>query len=58
MTALATLAMPLLLITGIYGMNFGENPELGPRWIYHAISGALLGSIPVMLYYFWKYRWL
>jgi magnesium transporter len=58
MTAMATLTIPLIVITGIYGMNFGENPELGPRWMYHLISGGLLGSIPLMLYYFWKYRWL
>jgi magnesium transporter len=58
MTAMATLAVPLILITGIYGMNFGENPFLGPRWIYHAMSIAFLAAVPVMFYYFRKYRWL
>ena len=58
MTAIATLALPLIVITGIYGMNFGENPELGPRWLYHALSLALVISIPVMFAAFRKYRWL
>ena len=58
LTAIATLALPLLVITGIYGMNFGENPQLGPRWIYHLISGTLLGLVPLMFLYFRKYRWL
>ena len=58
MTAFATLALPLIIITGIFGMNFGEHPELGPRWIYHVISGGFLLSMPVMLLFFRKYRWL
>ncbi len=58
MTAFGTLALPLVIVTGVYGMNFGEHPELGPRWIYHAASLALLGSIPIMLLFFKKHRWL
>jgi len=58
LTAIATLALPLLVITGIYGMNFGENPELGPRWLYHLFSLGLLASLPVMYVAFRKYRWL
>lgn len=58
MTAMATLSAPLIVITGIYGMNFGENPELGPRWVYHWLSIAFLFLVPIMLFYFKKYRWL
>jgi magnesium transporter len=58
MTAFATLALPAIIITGIFGMNFGEHPELGARWIYHLLSLGLLGSMPVMLFFFRKYRWL
>ena len=58
MTAFATLALPLIIVTGIYGMNFGEHPGLGPKWIYHVLSLGFVGSIPVMLYCFRKYRWL
>ncbi|MBI4004495.1 MAG: magnesium/cobalt transporter CorA [Candidatus Omnitrophica bacterium] len=58
MTAFATLALPLVIITGVFGMNFGEHPELGPRWIYHVLSLGLLGSMPITIYFFRKYRWL
>ena len=58
MTAYATLALPLVIVTGIYGMNFAEHPELGPRWIYHTVSISFLASIPFILYFFRKYRWL
>ncbi|MBI4340787.1 MAG: magnesium/cobalt transporter CorA [Candidatus Omnitrophica bacterium] len=58
MTALATLALPLVIVTGVFGMNFGEHPELGPRWIYHLLSVLFVGSIPVMAYFFRKFKWL
>ena len=58
MTAFATLALPLVIVTGIYGMNFSEHPELGAPWIYHTLSLIFIGSIPFMLYYFRRYRWL
>ena len=58
MTAFATLSLPLVIVTGIFGMNFGEHPELGPRWIYQGLSVALMGSMPVMLFLFRKRRWL
>ncbi len=58
LTAFATLALPLVIVTGIFGMNFGENPQLGPRWIYYLLSIGFVGSIPVMLFFFKKYRWL
>ena len=58
MTAFATLALPLVIVTGIYGMNFSEHPELGARWIYHSLSLLFIVSIPFMLYFFRKFRWL
>ncbi|MBI1992387.1 MAG: magnesium/cobalt transporter CorA [Candidatus Omnitrophica bacterium] len=58
LTAFATLALPFLIVTGIYGMNFSEHPELGPRWIYHLVSIGLVGSVPFMLFFFRKYKWL
>ncbi len=57
MTAFATLALPLVIVTGVFGMNFAEHPELGPRWIYQVLSVGLLLMMPVMAYYFRKYRW-
>jgi magnesium transporter len=58
MTAAGTLAIPLVIVTGIFGMNFGEHPELGPRWIYQWFSLLLLLSAPVVYLFFRKYRWL
>ena len=57
LTAFATLSLPLVIVTGIYGMNFGEHPWL-PIWVFHVLSALFIGSIPVMLYFFRKYRWL
>ncbi len=58
LTAFATLALPLIIVTGIFGMNFGEHPALGPRGIYYALSLLILGTVPVMLFFFRKHRWL
>ena len=58
MTAFATLALPLIIVTGVFGMNFGEHPELGPRWIYQILSLGFIASMPIMLFFFRKYRWL
>ena len=58
LTAFATLALPLVIVTGIFGMNFVEHPELGPRWIYHVLSLGLIAAIPVMLFFFRRHRWL
>jgi magnesium transporter len=57
MTALATLVTPMIVVTGIYGMNFSEHPWL-PTWIFHVLSLLFVGSIPVMWYFFRKNRWL
>lgn len=59
MTALATLSLPLIIITGVYGMNFGEHPLLNSlRSLLHTFTALGLLSIPVMIYFFRKYRWL
>jgi magnesium transporter len=58
MTAIATLSVPLVIVTGIYGMNMTDHPEMGPHWIYHIISIMLLSSVPIMLYFFHKNKWL
>ncbi len=59
MTALATLSLPLIIITGVYGMNFGEHPLLNSlRALLHTFTALGLLSIPVMIYFFRKYRWL
>ncbi len=54
LTVIATIMMPLTLITGIYGMNFKNMPEL--RWEYGYYYSLILMLIIalLMLWYFKK----
>jgi len=56
LTVIATIMMPLTLITGIYGMNFRNMPEL--KWEYgYYYSLLLMFAIAIlMLFYFKKKR--
>ena len=58
LTVIATLMLPLTVITGVYGMNFEHMPELGWRYGYHAtlLGMALLAG--GMLFYFRRRNWL
>jgi magnesium transporter len=58
LTIIATIFIPLTLITGIYGMNFRYMPELEWRWGYPMVWSVMLGIAAVMLVYFRKKRWL
>jgi len=55
---LATIIMPLTLITGVYGMNFNSMPLLTWRWGFLSISAfmALLGI--GMAVYFKRKHWM
>ena len=57
LTLIATIFMPLTLITGIYGMNFKYMPELGWRWGYPMILFIMAGAGIAMVYYFKKKKW-
>ena len=56
LTIIATIMMPLTLITGIYGMNFENMPEI--RWEYGYYYSLLLMLVIaiLMLWYFKKKR--
>jgi magnesium transporter len=58
LTVIATLMLPLTVITGIYGMNFENMPELRSPYGYPAtlITMALVAG--GMLYYFHRQKWL
>jgi magnesium transporter len=58
LTIVATIFIPLTLITGIYGMNFRYMPELEWRWGYPAVMGGMLAIGVAMVLYFRKKRWL
>lgn len=57
-TVISVIFMPPTLIASIYGMNFGDMPEL--RWEYgYAFSiGMMIIAVATILFYFKKKKWL
>jgi magnesium transporter len=58
LTIIATIAMPLSVIAGIYGMNFKYMPELYWHYGYFYILGLMILITGGMLYWFWRRKWL
>lgn len=58
LTIIATIFIPLTLVSGIYGMNFTYMPELGSPWGYPLVLLTMLSVAVVMLFYFRKKRWI
>jgi len=54
LTVIATIMMPLTLITGIYGMNFVNMPEIKWEYGYYYSLLLMLAIAILMLYYFKK----
>jgi magnesium transporter len=58
LTIISTIMLPLTLISGIYGMNFKNMPELAWKYGYFSTI-ALMASISIgMLAYFKHKKWL
>jgi magnesium transporter len=57
LTVIATVFMPLTLISGIYGMNFRYMPELEWRFGYFGVLGGMLAVILWMLWFFKRRKW-
>lgn len=57
LTVISTIFIPLTFITGVYGMNFENMPELEARWGYAAVWGVMLLIVVIMLLYFRRRRW-
>ena len=57
LTVIATIFIPLTVITGIYGMNFKYMPELEWRWGYPAVLLGMVAISVAMLLYFRKKKW-
>jgi magnesium transporter len=59
LTVVATIFMPLTLISGIYGMNVvaGMWPPIGAAWSFWAVAGSMLVIVVGMLAYFKRRRW-
>ena len=58
LTIIATIAIPLTVITGLYGMNFQFMPELQWRWGYPSVLLAMLTLGVLMIIYFRRKKWL
>jgi magnesium transporter len=59
MTVIATIFMPLTVLTGMFGMNV-ELPHLpgGPAAQFWWITGLMTAIVAVMLYMFRRNRWI
>lgn len=57
LTVIATIFMPLTLISGIYGMNFHYMPELEWRFGYFGILGFMALIVLWMLWFFKRRKW-
>jgi len=58
LTIVATIFMPLTLISGIYGMNFRHMPELSIRYYYFGVLGFMLFfAIGMFSYFRWRKWW-
>ena len=54
----ATIFAPLTFLTGIWGMNFKNMPELDWIWGYPVALGGMLIMISIMVVYFKKKKWI
>jgi magnesium transporter len=58
LTIIATIFMPLTLITGVYGMNFTNMPELRWPWGYPFALGLMAAVAAAMLLWFRRRGWI
>jgi magnesium transporter len=58
LTIFASIFIPLTFITGIYGMNFDDMPELHWPWAYPALWGLFISIAGGLLVYFKRRHWL
>lgn len=58
LTVIATIVLPLTLITGIYGMNFEFMPELSSEFGYYYALGLIAALGGGMVLYFKRKRWI
>jgi len=58
LSIVATIFLPLVLVAGIYGMNFEHMPELRWSWSYFAVLGFMGAVIAGALWWFWARSWI
>ncbi|NMA80958.1 MAG: magnesium transporter CorA, partial [Jeotgalicoccus halophilus] len=55
LTIISAIFLPLMLITGIYGMNFENMPELSWNYGYY-VSLAVMATVSIAMIIFFKYK--
>ncbi|WP_100113917.1 magnesium/cobalt transporter CorA [Snodgrassella alvi] len=58
LTVFTIIVMPLNVLTGIYGMNFDNMPELHWHYSYYIVLGLMSTIIISLLTYFYRRHWL
>ena len=58
LTVVTSIFMPLMLVTGIYGMNFKNMPEIQSPLGYPIAIGVMVVLTLVMLGYLKRKKWL
>src|SRR5215216_5965768 len=58
LTVIATIVLPLTLVSGIYGMNFGIMPELRSPYGYYYALGLMAAVGGGMIGYFRRKKWI
>jgi magnesium transporter len=58
LTVFASVFIPLTFITGIYGMNFEDMPELKWAWGYPAVWMVFISTSAGLLYFFRRKGWI
>lgn len=58
LTVFSTIFIPLTFLTGIYGMNFQDMPELKWPWSYPILWGVFITIPVILMIYFRKRKWL
>lgn len=57
LTLISAIFLPLTLISGIYGMNFTNMPELGDAYAYFIVLGFMFIVAVTMLGFFYRKGW-
>ncbi|MBP5978963.1 MAG: magnesium/cobalt transporter CorA [Halomonas sp.] len=57
LTVITAIFVPLTFIAGVYGMNFEYMPELGYRYGYFFVWGAMIGMAVVLIWLFKRKGW-
>lgn len=58
LTIIATIFIPLTFVVGVYGMNFDNMPELHHPYGYYVVWGVMILLFLLMLYFFYRKKWL